>query len=81
MAPETIKPIRTEADYNEALADIDQMWTVEPGTAAADRLEVLVTLVEAYEEQAWPIDPPDPVAAIKFRMEQQGLNRCVLSRI
>jgi HTH-type transcriptional regulator/antitoxin HigA len=67
----TIKPIRSEVDYDEALATINELWDAEPGTAAADRLEVLVTLVEAYEEKAWPIDPPDPLAAIRFRMEQQ----------
>lgn len=70
-----IRPIKSEADYDAALGAIDRLWDVAPGTAAADRLEVLVTLVEAYEEQHWRIDPPDPIDAITFRMEQQGLTR------
>lgn len=71
----TVKPIKTEADYDAALQAIERLSKAEPGTAAADRLEVLVTLVEAYEAERWPIDLPDPVAAILFRMEQQGLAR------
>jgi HTH-type transcriptional regulator/antitoxin HigA len=70
-----IKPIKTEADYDAALRAIERLWKAKPGTLAADRLEVLVTLVEAYEAERWPIDLPDPVAAILFRMEQQGLTR------
>ena len=70
-----IKPIKTEADYDAALAAIERLWDSEPNTAAADHLEILVTLVEAYEAQHWQIDAPDPVAAISFRMEQQGLTR------
>ena len=71
----TVKPIKAEADYDAALRTIERLWKAEPGTAAADRLEVLVTLVEAYEAARWPIDLPDPVEAILFRMEQQGLTR------
>jgi HTH-type transcriptional regulator/antitoxin HigA len=71
----TVKPIKTEADYDAALRAIERLWKAEPGTPAADRLEVLITLVEAYEAERWPIDLPDPVAAILFRMEQQGLTR------
>jgi HTH-type transcriptional regulator/antitoxin HigA len=71
----TVKPIKTEADYDGALLAIERLWKAEPGTPAADRLEVLVTLVEAYEAERWPIDLPDPVAAILFRMEQLGLTR------
>ena len=71
----TVKPIKTEADYDAALRAIERLWKAEPGTPAADRLEVLVTLVEAYEAERWPIDLPDPVAAILFRMEQQELTR------
>jgi HTH-type transcriptional regulator/antitoxin HigA len=71
----TVKPVKTEADYDAALRAIERLWKAKPGTPAADRLEVLVTLVEAYEAERWPIDPPDPVAAILFRMEQQGLTR------
>jgi HTH-type transcriptional regulator/antitoxin HigA len=71
----TVKPIKIEADYDAALRAIERLWKAEPGTPAADRLEVLVTLVEAYEAERWPIGLPDPVAAILFRMEQQGLTR------
>ena len=68
-----IKPIKTEANHRAALARIDELWEAEPNTPEADELEVLVTLVDAYEEAHFPIDVPDPIEAIRFRMEQQGL--------
>jgi HTH-type transcriptional regulator / antitoxin HigA len=74
MAAE-IKPIRTEVDYDAALAEVEQLWGAKSGTARGDRLDVLATLIEAYEERHYPMDPPDPIEAIKFRMEQQGLTR------
>jgi len=70
-----IRPIKTEADYEGALADIEQLWGAAENTPEGDTLDILVTLVEAYEETHYPIDPPDPVEAIKFRMEQMGLSR------
>src|SRR5258708_29441720 len=70
-----LKPIRSEADYATALAAVAQLWGAKSGTPAGDRLDVLATLIDAYEAEHHPIDPPDPVAAIKFRMEQQGLSR------
>lgn len=70
-----IKPIRTETDYEDALAEIDQLWLAEVGSPAGDKLEILVTLVEAYEEKHHPIHPPDPVEAIIHMMESQSLNR------
>ncbi len=72
-----IKPITTDAEHEEALAEIDRLMDRNPaaGTAGADRLGVLATLVEAYEDRRWPIDPPDPVEAIKFAMEQRGYSR------
>ena len=70
-----IKPIRTEADYDEALTQISGLLDAPEGSLDADRLEVLSTLVESYEERRHPIDPPDPVEAIKFRMEHMGLTR------
>jgi HTH-type transcriptional regulator/antitoxin HigA len=70
-----IKPIRTEEDYEAALKEIEQLWGAEPGTAAGDRFEVLVTLVEAYEDQHYEILPPDPVDAIEYYMESRGLHR------
>jgi HTH-type transcriptional regulator/antitoxin HigA len=66
----TIKPIKTERDYQKALKEIEKLWDAKPNTAKGDRLEVLVTLVEAYEQKHYRIDPPDPIEAIKFRMEQ-----------
>lgn len=70
-----LKPIRTEAEYNEALREVSAYFDIEPtpGTEQGDRFEVLVMLVEAYESKHYPIAPPDPVDAIKFRMEQAGL--------
>lgn len=70
-----IKPIRNEADYEAALAAVKRLWGAPSGTAEGDRLDVLATLIDAYESEHHPIDPPDPIEAIKFRMEQQGLTR------
>lgn len=69
-----IKPIRTEADYEIALKTIDQLWDAAQGSPEADQLDVLVTLVEAYEEKHYPISPPDPIEAILHYMESQGLS-------
>jgi HTH-type transcriptional regulator/antitoxin HigA len=74
MADE-LKPIRTQADYEKALAEVDRLWGARNGTSEGDRLDVLATLIDAYESEHYPIDPPDPVEAIRFRMEQQGLSR------
>lgn len=68
-----IRPIRTESDYSAALARIEGLMNARPGTSEGDRLDVLVTLVEAWEREHYPMDFPDPVEAIRFRMEQQGL--------
>lgn len=70
-----IKPIRTEQDYKQAVARIESLISATPGTPEEDELDVLATLVNAYEEKAFPVDLPDPVAAITFRMEQLGLER------
>jgi len=69
----TIKPIKTERDYQKALKEIEKLWNAKPNTPKGDRLDVLVTLVEAYERKHFPMDLPDAVEAIKFRMEQSGL--------
>ena len=74
----TIKPIKTEADHGMALREIERLWGAAEGTPAGDRLDVLTTLVEAYEQVHFPIDPPDPVEAIKFRLEQQGRDQKAL---
>ena len=76
-----LKPIRTEADYQAALVVIERLWGARAGTPEGDRLDILATLVDAYENEHYPMDPPDPIEAIKFRMEQQGLNRKDLADI
>lgn len=68
-----IKPIRTDADYRAALAEIESLMLAAPNTPEGEKLDVLVTLVEAYEAKHYPLDLPDPVEAIKFEMEQKGL--------
>jgi len=70
-----ITPIRTENDYNKALNRIDKLMDAEPNTEEFDELDILVTLVEVYEEKHYKIDAPDPISAIKFRMEQEGLKQ------
>jgi HTH-type transcriptional regulator/antitoxin HigA len=70
-----LKPIRSEADYEAALAEVEHLWGAKSGTPDGDRLDVLATLIDAYEAEHYPMDPPDPIEAIKFRMEQQGLSR------
>jgi HTH-type transcriptional regulator / antitoxin HigA len=70
-----IRPIKTEADYHAALAEAERLWHAEPGTPDGDRVEVLSTLIEAYEARHYPIPAPDPIAAITFMMEQKGLTR------
>jgi len=80
MTPE-VRPIRTKRDYEAALKEIERLWGAKAGTSEGDRLDVLATLVDAYEMEHYPMDPPDPVEAIKFRMEQQGLTRRDLEEI
>ena len=68
-----IRPLKTEADYRATLQEIESLMQAAPGTSEGERLEVLVTLVEAYERRHYPLDLPEPVEAIKFAMEQKGL--------
>jgi HTH-type transcriptional regulator/antitoxin HigA len=70
-----IHPVRSIDDYNNALLRIDELMDAKPGSVAGDELDVLATLVGAYEENHFPIESPDPVAAILFRMEQMGIDR------
>lgn len=70
-----IKPVRTKKDYEAALKRIEKLMDAKAGSAAGDELDVLVTLVEAYEEKHFPIDDPDPVEAIKHRMEALSMGR------
>jgi HTH-type transcriptional regulator/antitoxin HigA len=76
-----VKPIRTKRDYEAALKQVEHLWGAKAGTHARDRLDVLATLIVAYEAEHYPMDPPDPIEAIKFRMEQQGLTRRRLEEI
>lgn len=68
-----IKPIKTDADYRAALKEIESLMMAQPDTPDGEKLDVLVTLVEAYESKHYPLDLPYPVEAIKFEMEQKGL--------
>jgi len=71
-----IRPIHNEADYKASLLEISTLMDLDPdaGSTDGDRLDILATLVQAYETKHHPIDPPDPIEAIKFRMEQGGLS-------
>ncbi len=70
-----IKPIKNEQDYTNTLSQIENLMDAKPNTVQMDELEVLTTLVEAYEEQHYKIEAPDPIEAIKFRMEQESLKQ------
>jgi HTH-type transcriptional regulator/antitoxin HigA len=70
-----LKPIKNKIHYNQALERINELWGAKPNTEEGDELDVLVLLVEKYEEEHYPIPPSDPVEAIKFLMEQKGLTR------
>jgi HTH-type transcriptional regulator/antitoxin HigA len=67
-----IKPIRGEADYERALRRVEELWNSPEGSAESDELDILATLIEAYEREHYPIEFPDPIEAIKFRLEQKG---------
>ncbi len=67
-----IKPIKSERDYEQALQRVESLWKSPEGSVESDELDVLATLIEAYEREHYPIDLPDPVEAIKFRLEQEG---------
>jgi HTH-type transcriptional regulator/antitoxin HigA len=70
-----IRPIKTEQDYNSAIKRIEELWGAKKDTPKGDELDLLVTLVESYEMKHYPIAPPDPIDAIKFRMEQMGMTK------
>ena len=78
-----IRPIKTEADYEWALKEIEPYFDhePEPGSPESERFDVLASLIEHYEDRAWPIDLPDPVEAIRYRMEQDGLDQSDLARL
>ena len=77
----SLRPLRTEKDYDEAMMEIERLWGAKAGTAEGDRLDIVATLVDAYEAAYYPMEPPDPIDAIRFRMEQQGLTRKDLEAI
>ncbi|MEI6808929.1 MAG: transcriptional regulator [bacterium] len=70
-----IQPIKNECDHASALKEIDRLWNAKPNTPEGDRLDLWVTLVEAYEAKHHAVPPPDPIEAIKFRMDQLGLSK------
>src|SRR5215472_11985978 len=76
-----LRPLRNDHDHAEALAEIERLWNAVPGTPEHDRLEVLGLLVNAYEDFHWPIQPGDPVVAIKFQMEQAGHTQADLAKL
>ena len=76
-----VKPSRTRRDYESAMKAIESLWGARVRTPEGDRLDVLATLIDAYEAAHYPMDPPDPIEAINFRMEQQGLTRKDLEAI
>jgi HTH-type transcriptional regulator / antitoxin HigA len=83
MAKKTIRPLRSEKDYDAALAEIEQYFVKPPkrGTPDADRFDLLALVIEDYERKAWPIDPPSPVDAIRYRMETGGFTQSDLGRL
>jgi HTH-type transcriptional regulator/antitoxin HigA len=83
MAKKIVRPLRSEADYNAALTDIERYFEKEPkpGTPDADRFDLLALVIEDYEKKHWPIDPPDPVEAIRYRMEAGGFSQSDLGRL
>jgi len=73
-----LRPIKTESDHQAALKEIERLWGAEEGSEEGDRLEILTVLVEAYEEAHFPMDLPDPIDAIKFRLEQRDEDKSAL---
>jgi HTH-type transcriptional regulator / antitoxin HigA len=78
-----IRPIRSDDDHKAALAEVDRLWGAETGTEAGDKLDVLLTLVEKYEEAHWPIDDPnwDPVDVLQHAIDEMGHSQAELGRI
>ena len=76
-----ITPIKTKKDYKKALEAIDKLWDAQTNTKEGDTLDVLVTLVEAYEQKHYTICPPDPIQAILFRMDQLGMKKVDLAKL
>jgi len=83
MAKKVIRPLRNRADYDAALTEIERYFDHEPkaGTSGADRFDLLTLVIEDYERKNWPIDPPDPIEAIRYRMEIGGYTQADLGRL
>src|ERR1700674_6032692 len=83
MAKKVIRPLRSESDYDAALDDIERYFESEPkpGTAEADRFDLLALIIEDYERKHWPIEPPDSIDAIRYRMEMGGYTQTDLGRL
>jgi HTH-type transcriptional regulator / antitoxin HigA len=75
-----IRPIKTENDYSISINRVEELWGSKKDTAEGDELDLLITLVEAYEMKHFPIAPPDPIDAIKFRMEQMGMSKTDMAK-
>ena len=76
-----IRPIRTDDDHSAALQEIERLWGAAPGTPDGDRLDVLATLVDAYESHRWPIEAGDPVDALTYAIEEMGRSQAELARV
>jgi len=76
-----IKPIRNDKDHAEAVREIERLWGAPEGTPESDKLDVLATLVDAYKKQRWPVEPPDPVAAIEDALQERDISQAELRRI
>jgi HTH-type transcriptional regulator/antitoxin HigA len=76
-----LKPIKTEKDYEAAMERLEDIFDANPGTKEGDELDILTMLIEKYEDEHYPIGPPDPIEAIKFRMEQMGYKQKDLEEI
>src|SRR5436190_15736084 len=83
MAKKMIRPIRTEAEYDEALGEVERYFENEPkpGTPEADRFDLLALTIEDYERKRWPIEPPDTIEAIRYRMATGGYTQADLGRL
>ena len=77
----TIKPIKTKKDYQAAMNRLETIFDAQPGTPEGDELEVLGILIDKFEQEHYPIAYPDPIEAIKFRMEQMGYNQSDLAKV
>jgi len=75
-----IRPIKTEQDYSESVKRIEKLWGAKKDSPEGDELDLLCTLVESYEIKHYPISPPDPIDAIKFRMDQMGMTKTELAK-